>query len=447
VNLADQLRVVRDRLGARAPERSIEHELAHRVDERIRALGLPSVEAYLVRLGRAPADEVPHLATPFTNGWTWFFRDSEPLETLAARLAGERRAGPISVWVAGCSTGEEAYGTAMIFLEHGLDVRVVGTDVDVTRIREAEAAVYGPASLRRVGPSALGRHFEPVADGRWRVCRAVRSVVELRVHNLLDPPLLPPRPGAWDAIVCRNVLLHLSPDAASAVRRQLETASAQALLFGPADLAARTRTVFRPPSSPALVAPRAESTRPPPPAHAPDPADPWRACGALLSTGAHDAARALLRELLRAQPEHVDARLTLGNLFVEAHAFDEALAAYVRAEELEPCCPELHFLRGTLHRKQGEWGAAASSLRRALFHDPQFWPARFLLAGVWDRTGEGDRARRALEETLVALDARPVLPWRSHVSAIESIACPPHAVRTACLRRLGREREIESKGA
>lgn len=450
--LSDQLRLVLERLGARAPERSIEHELAHRVDERMRALGLSSVEAYLARLVRAPEEEIPHLATPFTNGWTWFFRDAEPLDALAARLHEPSLGRPIWIWVAGCSTGEEAFGLAMIFLDRGLDVRVVATDVDVTRIRDARAGVYGPASLRRVTEGVRSRYFETLPDGRVRVGRAVRDVVELRVHNLLDPPLLPPSTSAWDAIVCRNVLLHLSPDAAATVRRQLESARAETLIFGPADVAPRARTVCKPPSMPPLLVTRAAPTAPGPMSVAPPPPPPtsvaarWSEVSDLVARGSHDDARAMLTELLDQAPDHVDARLALGNLFVETHAFEDAARAYQRAEDLEPCCPELHFLWGTLHRKRGEWALATASLRRALFHDPHFWPARFLLSGVWARTGEAERARHALEETLRSLDERPVVAWRSHAGSIASIACPPLEVRAACLRRLGRAREIEAKG-
>src|SRR5690606_19873224 len=74
------------------------------VEERRRALGL-GLEEYAARAAADP-EELWTLASRVSNGWTWFFRDRDQLEQLAARLEARRSTGPLSVWVAGSSTGD-----------------------------------------------------------------------------------------------------------------------------------------------------------------------------------------------------------------------------------------------------------------------------------------------------------------------------------------------------
>jgi chemotaxis protein methyltransferase CheR len=52
------------------------------------------------------------------------------------------------------------------------------------------------------------RWFEECPDG-WRAVEALRKPLRFQVHNLLEPA---PHPGGFDIVLCRNVMLYLSPD-------------------------------------------------------------------------------------------------------------------------------------------------------------------------------------------------------------------------------------------
>lgn len=464
-------RLVTERLGLRPSERSWVGELAARVEVRRAALGLPSDDAYVRRVMLAPDAELAHLAPAFTNGWTWFFRDHDAIEALVLELARMRLGRTAHVWVAGCSSGEEAYGVAIACAAAELDARVLASDVDAERLAVAARARYDAAALRRVPEATLRRFFDPSESGLQHVTGSIRERVDLRLHNLLDPAPAAPSAGGWDAIICRNVLLHCTDEACAAISTNLERALAPhgVLLLGPGDPQpsggrARASWIPRPPSSrPAPAAPSASarsaipapaalprSARPisrPPPAPGPEPhrareplrADDWARAVAAIREGAHEHARDVLESWLITRPAHVDARLALGNLWLAAHELERAADAYERAGAIEPDCAELHFLWGALHRKRGAWGTAATALRRALFHDPELWPARFLLAGAWERLGEGERARMAWTETLRSLARRPRIQWRSHVDEIEGLACPAERVRALGEQRVRRE--------
>jgi chemotaxis protein methyltransferase CheR len=153
------------------------------------------------------------------NNETYFFRDRAPfdllarhaLPELAQRRAKSRR---LRLWSAGCSTGQEVYSLAMLFAEApeqwaGWTIDILGTDVSTQCIERARTGTYSQFEVQRgLGINQMIKWFEECADG-WRAVEALRKPVRYQVHNLLEPP---PHPGGFDIVLCRNVMLYLSPD-------------------------------------------------------------------------------------------------------------------------------------------------------------------------------------------------------------------------------------------
>jgi chemotaxis protein methyltransferase CheR len=153
------------------------------------------------------------------NNETYFFRDRAPfdliqryaLPELAKRRSKSKR---LRVWSAGCSTGQEVYSLAMLFAENpeewrGWTVDILGTDVSTSCIDRARAGSYSQFEVQRgLGINQMIKWFEECADG-WRAIEPLRKPIRFQVHNLLEPA---PHPGAFDIVLCRNVLLYLSPD-------------------------------------------------------------------------------------------------------------------------------------------------------------------------------------------------------------------------------------------
>ena len=153
------------------------------------------------------------------NNETYFFRDRAPFDLLArhalAQLAQRRQSTrKIRIWSAGCSTGQEVYSIAMLFAENpaqwrGWSIDILGTDVSLHVVDRARAGSYTQFEVQRgLGINQMIRWFEEAGDG-WRAVEALRSHVRFQVHNLLEPP---PHPGAFDVVLCRNVLLYLTTE-------------------------------------------------------------------------------------------------------------------------------------------------------------------------------------------------------------------------------------------
>jgi chemotaxis protein methyltransferase CheR len=168
------------------------------------------------------------------NNETYFFRDRSPfdllklhaLPELAVRRAKAKR---IKIWSVGCSTGQEVYSLAMMFAEspddwRGWTIDILGTDVSTACIDRARNGAYSQFEVQRgLGINQMIQWFEESADG-WRAVEALRRPVRFQVHNLLEPP---PHPGGFDIVLCRNVLLYLSPDKKALAFERLTSAMAE----------------------------------------------------------------------------------------------------------------------------------------------------------------------------------------------------------------------------
>ena len=148
-----------------------------------------------------------------TNNETYFFRESKALEWLADRLADpDAPKGPTRVWSAGCSTGEEAYTLSILLsLREGFNFQIVGSDIDVNAIRSAHSAKYRSRRVSKV-PKEVKSQFFRTVDGLHHLNTDLLTEVSFYRCNLLNQKFSQSM-GPFHAIVCRNVLIYLSPTA------------------------------------------------------------------------------------------------------------------------------------------------------------------------------------------------------------------------------------------
>jgi len=172
----------------------------------------------------AAHDELAALAQELTVGETYFFRNIDQFRALQEQVLPERvRAQAarrcLRILSAGCASGEEAYSIAMAL--HGRlpdpswEVSIHAVDVNPAMLDKALRARYTAWSMREIPAVLQERWFRP--DGRELVLDdAVRAAVsfEERNINVDDPEFW--RPGTFDVVFCRNVLMYFTPHGAQA---------------------------------------------------------------------------------------------------------------------------------------------------------------------------------------------------------------------------------------
>jgi chemotaxis protein methyltransferase CheR len=128
---------------------------------------------------------------------------------LQARRGGAGAA-PVSIWSAGCSSGEEPYSIVLLAQEAGLepgrDLRVYASDISRQMLHKARRGVYREASFRQTDPFLREKYFSD-KDGLFRISDEIKKHVSFAHLNLLDESrsaLL----GSIDVILCRNVIIY-----------------------------------------------------------------------------------------------------------------------------------------------------------------------------------------------------------------------------------------------
>ncbi|WP_084386946.1 chemotaxis protein CheB [Anabaena sp. CA = ATCC 33047] len=196
--------------------------LKRRILRRMVLYQLDQLEDYVRYLQNNPA-EVTALYQDVLITVTSFFRDWEAFEALKTKVfpvlaEGRKPDSPFRIWVAGCSTGEEAYSVAICLLEFlsnkgiNIPIQIFATDINEAAIEKARTAIYKPSQVGDISPERLGRFFVQI-EGGYQISKPVRELCVFARQNLIsDPPF-----SRLDLITCRNVLIYLS----SAVQKKV----------------------------------------------------------------------------------------------------------------------------------------------------------------------------------------------------------------------------------
>jgi two-component system CheB/CheR fusion protein len=192
--------------------------LSRRIERRVALAGVDHSDRYLDVLRENPA-EIELLAKDLLINVTSFFRDPKAFEFLAEEVIPDLVSRhsvnrPLRIWIAGCSTGEETYSLAMLFLEEvaaakrSIKLQVFASDVDEDAVAIAREGRYPESIAADVSPLRLTRFFTQEEHG-YRVVPELRAVVVFTAQDVLaDPPF-----SRLDLISCRNLLIYLQPEA------------------------------------------------------------------------------------------------------------------------------------------------------------------------------------------------------------------------------------------
>lgn len=187
-----------------------------------RRMGIHQIEkiADYVRYLQENPHEIELLFKELLIGVTSFFRDPAAWEVLKTRaipsiLASRPSGGVLRAWVAGCSTGEEAYSLAIVFREvlaalkpsGNFKLQIFATDLDKDAIEKARMGIYPPNIAADLSLERLKRFFEK-DDRGYRITREIRETIVFAHHDvIMDPPFT-----KLDILVCRNLLIYMEQE-------------------------------------------------------------------------------------------------------------------------------------------------------------------------------------------------------------------------------------------
>ncbi len=201
-----------------------------RLSDFTRRLGLTTFTQLITRLQCEPEKTLPMIISLMTTHETLWFREpacwnaleKSILPPLFAKLAHD--SGKIKVWIAGCSTGQEAYSLAMLITElcqqrqqpelvKRFSIRAM--DISLTALKTARVGEYSDFEVNRgLSLARRTRYFTQIEHNRWLLRPEIRLAVDFEVINLIEDFS---GLGQFDLIFCRNVTIYFAAN----VRRQV----------------------------------------------------------------------------------------------------------------------------------------------------------------------------------------------------------------------------------
>ncbi len=179
-----------------------------------------------------------------TTNETFWFRDNYPFDHLKNNLLPQlmapnnRMFGPVRIWSAACSSGQEPYSISMMVEEYKRQamgnlvrpVQVVATDLSPTVLDQARRGEYDKLSvIRGLTQDRLERYFDKQSEASWRVKSLIKERIEFRPLNLMDSYV---GLGKFDIVFCRNVLIYFNAELKRQILQKIHAAlRPQGILF------------------------------------------------------------------------------------------------------------------------------------------------------------------------------------------------------------------------
>ncbi|MCU0646560.1 MAG: protein-glutamate O-methyltransferase [Gemmatimonadaceae bacterium] len=200
-----------------------------RLTKRVRACGHDSYTAYFDFVeSRAGTAERVVMIDALTTNKTSFFREAAHFDLLRDVILPEHAQTGITLWSAGCSSGEEPYTLSMVLGEHlsaaaRKHSRILATDLSHRVLERAKAGLYTREQFADVPPSLAQRWWTKRTEHGAELFEArpeLRAGIRVARPNLMEPW---PMRGPVDAILCRNVMIYFDkPTQQTLVQRYWE---------------------------------------------------------------------------------------------------------------------------------------------------------------------------------------------------------------------------------
>jgi chemotaxis protein methyltransferase CheR len=199
-----------------------------RLHKRLRARGFVSFRDYLAHVAADTSGaEITALLDAIATNHTSFFRESQHFDFLRSTVVTKLANGPIRIWSAACSSGEEPVSIAITLLDalesaHHGRIRILASDLSTKALASASSGVYKMERVANIPLDVLRRHFERglgAQAGQARVAAHVRCLIEYRQLNFLEASDLGER---FEVIFCRNVMIYFDRDVQQRVLSLLE---------------------------------------------------------------------------------------------------------------------------------------------------------------------------------------------------------------------------------
>lgn len=447
-----------DRYGLNLPEKR-RASLESGVQHAFAASTCATLDEYFERLLQPDSGvvELDRLVNAVTISESHFFRDAGQFDALYNHVLPDiierrRPMRTLRIWSAGCAGGEEPHSIAMLLRELLPDVdewaiTILGTDINTESLERARMAIYGDWAFREDRAKQWRPNYFKPHGKRHELIHEVGRMVTFAKLNLAEDsfPSYESNTALMDLILCRNVMIYLSPPVIRRIVDRFYRAltdggwlavghSEPSLItykqfqvrnFPSAIVYQRTDTLTKLPQgwgwqvdedpdqqlvddkfvdSPAtIIANPIESTKPE--SEPQKEIDVLERAREMLEYGHSEKARDLLLEKNRADPNDIQTHILLGRAYANLGRWRDAESACRKTLQLNPLSLEAYYILALVLQHQGKLDEAIVAMKKVVFIDRAYVLGHFGLASLYHNQGRLpqaqkslDNARRLLEE-------------------------------------------------
>ena len=338
-----------------------------------------------------------HFVSQLTVNETYFCREPDALSWLVNTYLPERLAtghNPISIFSAGCSSGEEPYSIAMMLYERFGEraktlFNISGGDLDQQVLAKARQAMYGGMAFRALSPTFKERYFSP-HQGRFKLSDSLRQWVTFHSFNLLNAAECPPE-GLYDVILFRNVSIYFDQQTRRQIHQQLSQLLAPngILLCGVTETLGNDLGVFELTEAEGVFYFRhAEQSAVVPAAPSQSPSLAMGNTAEISVEVSENVPETALEFATPSeQADSITHQLHTAHQLLNQNVFDDAATLLEALLTQQPWSIDALILAGLVARWQQQPQLAYDYFKRAIYAAPECWPAHFYLAELY-RQGE-----------------------------------------------------------
>ena len=210
--------------------------LSNRIRRRLKATGIVGFDEYLNKIKQLPDSDpewdafLQEVSTHETylfrdeGQWDWF--REEYLTGLQKEVRVNNHDRSLRIWSAACSTGDEAFTIATCIASTIHDhanwkIKIVGTDIGVQAVEEAQRAQFGERAMNLVPADLKRRYFEgPTKSKIWQAKPLLKNWTHFQQHNLLERL----NEQSFDLVFLKNVLIYFDPPSKKRALAHVEAA-------------------------------------------------------------------------------------------------------------------------------------------------------------------------------------------------------------------------------
>lgn len=193
------------------------HLIESRLGSTVHSKGFTTFKQYVdyILKTNTPQD-IEILLNKLTTNHTFFMREKSHFDffkdTILPQLERSKSQNKVlSIWSAGCSSGQEPYTLSMILADYfsgkpgKWDTRILATDISNNALGSAKAGIYSEEDISSLPDAWKKKYVTKIGDDQYTFVPKIKDNVIYRVFNLMDPIRFK---IPFDVIFCRNVMIY-----------------------------------------------------------------------------------------------------------------------------------------------------------------------------------------------------------------------------------------------